>query len=180
MVQLLLINLCSSIIGSLYSDFYLHFQNVNRYPYRYYYAILICMLFTCISVSLSTTKYVILLIPVLYLAAWNDYCCGEIPNLCWLIILLVTMVHGEYNWISCIVTFLFTTFFALQEMLGFGDVKLLSIWALYRGEHIIYALFFASVLAFIMTSLKQKKGTIMFAPYLCVGFLLAEALPFFR
>ncbi|MBP3891715.1 MAG: prepilin peptidase [Solobacterium sp.] len=180
MTHILILNLCSGILFQLYSDWYVQFKDLEDHKYRYYFALFINGFLTCLFLSTHHMPYLVLLIPVLYLAAYTDYRCGEIPDLSWILILFVVLLRQSFNWVSFSLTLLLTLGFAYVKWLGYGDVKLLSVWALLRGEHIIYALFFASFLALIIYGLrhKQLKGAIRFAPYLCIGFLLAEHIPF--
>lgn len=112
---------------------------------------------------------------LLLYASYKDYKTGEIPDRCFLSIILFTMIAQPIDYRIPLFTFLLFSFFSWMGWLGFGDTKLLVAWSMYRGILAIYGFCIACIIASIFTLFsKQKERTIRFAPYLTCGFLCID------
>lgn len=111
-----------------------------------------------------------LLIPVCLFAAAADLRTGEIPDLSSLLILIYAAYCRVFDPFSVIILFV-TTLLSINQMLGFGDVKLLSAWSVLFGSGTLKAVMTASFAALPFALLNRKTRQIVFAPFLCIGFL---------
>ena len=114
-------------------------------------------------------KYVIIL--SLLLAGIHDYRTGEIPDTCSVVIVICCLLSKTYHLDISILIFLVLTLFSLLELIGFGDVKLISAISLYVGQNVFYGLLISS-LSCMIYFLITKKRYVYFGPYLSLGFIL--------
>ena len=98
-----------------------------------------------------------LLIPVCLFAAAADLRTGEIPDLSSLLILIYAAYCRVFDPFSIIILFV-TTLLSINQMLGFGDVKLLSAWSVLFGIGTLKAVMSASFTA--LPFLEVMKGAV--------------------
>ncbi len=110
------------------------------------------------------------LVPVCLFSAVSDLRTGEIPDLCSVLIL----VHAVYCRIfdpGCLLILFVTTLLSINRLLGFGDAKLLTAWSVIYGLSTCKAVSIASFAALPFALSNRKTRQIVFAPFLCIGFL---------
>ncbi len=115
------------------------------------------------------------LAPMLFIASLSDIRSSQIPDTCSLLIVLSGLCSTgvkSAGW-ACITLILFS-FFAMREMLGWGDVKLIAAVSLHLGADIFRSLIIACILCLGYAVWKKESlpAEIPFAPFLCIGFML--------
>ncbi|WP_459129979.1 prepilin peptidase [Guggenheimella bovis] len=101
-----------------------------------------------------------------------------IPNE-WVALLALVNVFRTNNFISAIISFLIAVliYFLFYGKLGFGDVKLLFALVLWKGsplEIVAFSFLSAGLLSIVLLIFKvlDRKSSIPFGPFLCLGALL--------
>ena len=147
-------------------------------PYRYFYALITTMLAGALLYTFAPQERTVLAaVPLLLLASSTDTACGEIPDLASIGITVLSFLQQTRYPYTAATVFILFTICSLFEKIGFGDVKLITAWTFMRGLRILYALPIACVLVLVIYPYNEKERRIPFAPFLSIGFLLAELLP---
>ncbi len=110
------------------------------------------------------------LIPICLFAAVSDIRTGEIPDLCSILIIIYTGYCRSFD-PGCLIILFVTTLLSINELLGYGDAKLLTAWSFLYGLSTWKAVSIASFTALPFALANRKTRQIVFAPFLCVGFL---------
>lgn len=162
--MLLILSLISSYIVQTYPHYhkYTAFSLFNKHTFILILAnSLLTLLFP------PTFSYIIC---SFYIASIIDYQVGEIPDICHLLILFFSIPKNFYFALSILAIGLFLSHL---QIIGFGDIKLLSVLSLHLSyTSFCLGLFLSSILALIY----QRQRIIRFAPYISVGFLLVLLL----
>lgn len=110
------------------------------------------------------------LIPVCLFAAVSDIRTGEIPDLCSILIIIYACHCRSFD-PGCLIILFVTTLLSINKLLGYGDAKLLTAWSFLYGLSTWKAVSIASFTALPFAMTNRKTRQIVFAPFLCVGFL---------
>lgn len=117
-----------------------------------------------------------IILPVFYLAVFCDIRKGEIPDLCWIVLLTFAILFKQDLYLNGMLTVLAAgTLMSLLSWVGFGDVKMTAVWTLMYGKSTLLALSAACFLCLFAYLFRNKRNTseIRFAPFLCSGFLIS-------
>ncbi len=113
-----------------------------------------------------------LLFPVLLGIVINDIRFCEIPSLCMVLFLFLTLSGCRMLYWKASAVILFVLFpFALAGKIGYADVRLIAYMTLKAGPRILYVLLSAS-LTCLITALLIRKDKVPFGPFLVLGWLL--------
>ena len=110
------------------------------------------------------------LIPVCLFSAAADLHTGEIPDLCSVLILIYAVICRTFD-TGCLIILFVTTVLSISKWLGWGDAKLLTAWSVLFGLNTWKAVSIASFAALPFALSNRKTRQIVFAPFLCIGFL---------
>ncbi|MBQ1531804.1 MAG: prepilin peptidase [Solobacterium sp.] len=110
------------------------------------------------------------LIPVCLFAAVSDSRTGEIPDLCNILLIAYAVFCRTFD-TGCLFILFVTTLLSINKLLGWGDTKLLTCWSILFGLSTWKAVSIASFTALPFALLNRKTRQIVFAPFLCIGFL---------
>ncbi|MBQ6488920.1 MAG: prepilin peptidase [Solobacterium sp.] len=144
-----------------------------RYPsYRSCsaYELMTGMLFVLALFLLGCHVKQAFLVPVCLFSAIADLRTGEIPDLCSVLILGYAVYCRIFD-PGCLIIIFVTTLLSINHMLGFGDAKLLTAWSVLFGLSTCQAVSIASFAALPFALFNRKTRQIVFAPFLCIGFL---------
>lgn len=122
-------------------------------------------------------EYAILFVVAL-IATIIDIKTRKIPN--WLVLILFICWFSFFNvegLLTCIGCFVFLLLLS-KKGFGMGDVKYLSVVALYLGFFNTCICLLASCISFVVVSLITKKKILPFAPFIFIGILLVIAFKF--
>ncbi len=110
------------------------------------------------------------LIPVCLFSAVSDLRTGEIPDLCSVLIMAYAVYSRAFD-PGCLAVLFVTTLLSINKWLGWGDAKLLTAWSVLFGLTTWKAVSVASFAALPFALSNRKTRQIVFAPFLCIGFL---------
>ncbi len=136
------------------------------------------ILFSVMYVFITYLKYDITLFfifSMLYMASVVDIKTGEIPDLSWIIISILSFQNPKFELIIYIL--IIGGILSFFKLIGFGDIKLLASLSLHLNFYnFILGLFLSCILALS----KAKKGTIKFAPYIGISYFIIFLLQGFQ
>ena len=147
-------------------------------PINYFISELVfglCSLFIyLIDPSIIYLLNCLITLSLVYIATVCDIKTQEIPDIVpigFLIVILLTCPTIDYK-LSLIILFV-GSIFSLLGKIGYGDIKLISIWTLYISDGIFLLLFIASFCCLFWSLANNKKDApISFAPFLCIAYLI--------
>ena len=112
---------------------------------------------------------------MLYMASVVDIKTGEIPDLSWIIISILSFKSPNFELVTYIL--IIGGILSFCKLIGFGDIKLLASLSLHLNLYsFILGLFLSCILALLTT----KKGTIKFAPYIGISYFIIFLLQGFQ
>ena len=167
----------------------------------------LCLCILSVSLSLIYTinsiilnLKLIVLLAVIFVAAWIDYHEHIIPNKLIVAALFIRLVFYvaelfsdtsaflvmlKSDLVACLIAVAFFVFGVLivKNGLGMGDVKLILVMCLYQGFYgVVDSIFFSLIVAFVLsitlliTRKKSRKDAVAFAPSLLVGTFISVFL----
>ena len=141
------------------------------------YSMILFLFLTIIRLSIGTYPIEsILLYPFFYLAFYVDEECGEIPDLCSIGIICISIFFKRTHLFSLIIVFSIGSILSYFKLIGFGDIKLFSAMAFFIGEKIIYVIFGSSYIGLFYYFIKKKERIFPFAPSIVCSFILLDYL----
>ncbi len=128
--------------------------------------IIFLIVYCLLSVYKENGLTLFIVFSMLYMASAVDIKTGEIPDLCWFII----MCLGNFHYLDKALIILFVgTVLSLIKVVGFGDIKLLSALSLHLN---VYLFIWALLISCLAALFFIKKRTLKFAPFISIGFFI--------
>ena len=173
-IFLIFIILLASKFISLLFQYYI--QNYHNFPFYYMKIDIkndITMEIIIFFIIYLNYQNIFMLVNILCLLiiSITDIRYGEISDLSLLIILISICLSHHINIYPAILCLLIGIFMSLFKLIGFGDVKLIVIYALILDYYQLLILLFLSSL-FAIVYHNKKEQTIKFAPYLSIAIYL--------
>ena len=128
------------------------------------------ILLLCLARSVSFRVYAC--VPPLLLCAWTDFERNEIPDLCHIVPIALSLMSHSARFTEAFLMFLILIPFVHTEKLGAGDLKLLAAYTLLLGEDIVFAVLTACLTALILHRKRPDAEVFAFGPYLSSGIFL--------
>lgn len=156
---------CKNKISSntIITEFIFLVSFVWFYIYKSDNFIVLCTLFSC-----------------LYLACFTDIKHMEIPDICFILILIVSVFYNKNDYVFGFCVLFVCSILSYFNQLGFGDTKLLFSLSFYFDAYsFIASLLIACLLAMIYILIRKRfeKGTLIkFAPFISISYFITYVL----
>lgn len=133
------------------------------------------LLINIIGIIFDFSILKILIFNSFFVIAIIDYYKFFVPDSV-LLLILISLIINKYflnifNIIISSLVFLICFYYWKNKKMGFGDVKLLTIMALYLNYHVFYVIII-SIFTILIVNLFKKSEVIPFAFYLFLGFFI--------
>lgn len=169
-MNIILFNPILLYILYLYSQYYLGYTS-SKGIYLFFLFFLLTVINTLFNLCSIDS---ILIYPFLFLAYYVDEECGEIPDLCHLWIIFISILFHKTHFIYSISLLCIGGILSYLNLIGFGDIKLYSSLCFMIGKPIILVIIGSSYIGLIYYLIKKKECMFPFAPSIIISFILVE------